>query len=272
MPVHVRLLSMSGLLTVCLSCTTLPVEGEFFAGRRTANDPNATILILFNHGYSPLAAKTSTPRMPPILRMAAEQNADLVLFSQVRKTGSLTRTDHRRYIEAAIEFFQHTYNIPAEHMILAGHSCGGWGALQTAAWTYPRSGGVIAFAPTCHGQVAQQAPWCETEHYQELGELARRLRAPALIFLYEGDRYYRLADWKAFEATAGQSPQRRVVKLDKEMVLKVCPRCRRDSHGAVYAEGFAQAYFQPHVQALIEAVRASIRGRAQPGERRPLHG
>jgi dienelactone hydrolase len=260
MPVRFRLLSMTGLLAVCLSCTTLPVEGEFFSGRRTANDPNATILILFNHGYSPLTVTPDTPRFPPILRMAAEQNADVVLFSQVRKAASLTRTDHHRYIAAAIEFFQHTYKIPPEHIILAGQSCGGWGALQTAAWTYPHIGGVIAFAPTCHGQVAQQSPWSATQHYQELGELARGLRAPALIFLYEGDRYYRLADWKAFEATPGQSPQRRVVKLDKEMVLKVCPRCRRDSHGAVYAEGFAQAYFQPHVEALIEAVRASLRG------------
>jgi dienelactone hydrolase len=258
MPVRFGILSMTGLLAICLSCATLPVEGDFFSERLPANDPNATILILFNHGYSSGLATTYTPRFPPILRMAAERNADIVLFSQVRNAAFLTRTDHRRYIEAAIEFFQRTYKIPPEHIILAGQSCGGWGALQTAAWTYPRIGGVIAFAPTCHGQVAQQSPWSETQHHQEMGELARLLRAPALIFLYEGDRYYRLDDWKTFEATAKYSPQLRVEKLDREEVLKVCPRCRRDSHSAVYADGFAQAYYQPHVQALIKMVRTSI--------------
>jgi dienelactone hydrolase len=260
---------MIGLLAVCCACATLPVEGDFFAGRLPANDPNATVLILFNHGYSREVATSYTPRFPPILRMAAEQDTNVVLFSQVRNAALLTREDHRRYIEAAIEFFQRTYQIPLDHIILAGQSCGGWGALQTAAWTYPHLGGVIAFAPTCHGRVGQRSSWSETQHAQEIGELARRLRAPTLIFLYEGDRYYRLADWNAFEGATEQSPQLRILKLDQEMVLKVCPRCSRDSHSAAYAEGFAEAYFQSHLQTFVETVRASMRGRETQYNRTP---
>jgi hypothetical protein len=36
--------------------------------------------------------------------------------------------------------------IPAEQIILLGQSCGGWGPLEAAAWTYPTVGGIIAFA------------------------------------------------------------------------------------------------------------------------------
>ena len=39
--------------------------------------------------------------------------------------------------------------------------------------------------------------------------MARLLRPPTLIFVYEGDAYYRAADWTAFEARVRASPQSR---------------------------------------------------------------
>ncbi len=261
MSVIFRLMYVSALLAACIACAGLSVQGEFFGRRLDALEPKHTILIIFNHGYSSEKATTFKPEFPLILRMAVEQNTDVALFAQVRNTASLQSTDHRQFIEAAVEFFHNSHKIPIENMILSGQSCGGWGSLEAVALTYPRMGGVIVFAPTCHGRLYQQSLWRETQRHQEIGEFAQLLRSPALIFLYEGDSYYKLADWKAFEARAEAFPQIRVVKLDKGAVLKVCPRCDRDSHGAANAPGFANTFFATHVQTFIESVRASIRER-----------
>jgi hypothetical protein len=135
--------------------------------------------------------------------------------------------------------------------------------LQTAAWTYPQIGGVIAFAPTCHGQLVQQSPWGATQWSQVIGELARLVRPSTLVFVYEGDAYYRAAGWTAFKARVRASPQIQVVTLDKAKVAQVCPRCARDSHGAGSTRAFADAYFDPYVRAIINAVRAHIRERSK---------
>jgi dienelactone hydrolase len=255
-----RVVWLIGLFPICLSCATLPVEGEFFSARIEAGDPAQTILIIYNHGYSQDRATTFKPGFPPILQRATAQ-ADVMLFSQVRNRASLQRDDHRRYIEAAVDWFHRVHKIPIEQMILAGQSCGGWGALQAAAWTYSQIGGVIAFAPTCHGQLYRQSPWGATEWFQGIGELVRLLNPRTLIFLYEGDAYYRAADWAAFEARLRASPQIQVVTLDQARVLQVCPRCVRDSHGAVFSPGFANEYFDPYVLGIINGVRARINER-----------
>jgi len=124
-----RLVWLIGLLEICCACATLPVEGEFFATRLEGRDPTQTILIIFNHGYSPDKATT----FPPILQRATTPADDVVLFSQVRNFAALKRDDHRRFIETAIAWFHSQYKIPVEQIILAGQSCGGWGALETAA-------------------------------------------------------------------------------------------------------------------------------------------
>lgn len=262
-PTIFRCMSVIALVVACLSCAALPVQGEFFDKGFDGREPRRTILVIFNHGYSATRATTFTATFPPILRTAVEQNRDVALFSQVRNTASLQSGDHRHFIESAVAFFHNTHHVPLENIILAGQSCGGWGALETAAFTYPQIGGVIAFAPTCHGQLFQQSSWTETRRSQAIGELAGLLRPPALIFVYEGDSYYRLADWKVFESRTKESPQLRLVKLDKDTVLKACPRCTQDSHGAAHAREFAAAYFQTHVQAFIESVRANSNGRAK---------
>jgi len=79
-----------------------------------------------------------------------------------------------------------------------------------------------------------------------------------LIFLYEGDAYYRAADWTAFESRVHASPQIQLVTLDKARVVQVCPRCARDSHGAAYTPAFADAYYDPYVLSIIQAVRAHL--------------
>src|SRR2546426_3281583 len=135
------------------SCT-FPVEGRF-AGSSVADraDPTRTIVLIYNHGFSRERAGTYEALVPPILQQTLERNSDVVLFSQVRNTPRLGRTQHGDYIEAAIDQFRRRDGVPLENIILVGQSCGGWGSLQAAGVTYPRGGGGGVLAPTCPAQL-----------------------------------------------------------------------------------------------------------------------
>src|SRR2546428_713638 len=89
------------------------------------------------------------------------------------------------------------------------------------------------------------------------------LQFPGVIFLYEGDSYYDLADWEGFEARGRRAPDLKVERLARGRVLEVCARCGRDSHGAISDASFGAAFFPTHVQPLIERVRERIRARSE---------
>jgi len=256
-----RALALAVLALIAAACA-LRVEGDF-AGRRLdrPRNPATTIVIIHNHGFSVAQAGTYRPVTPPILTMAAERNPDVVVFSQVRNTADLTPEDHARYIESAVAYFHDERGVPLENIILAGQSCGGWGSLQAVAFAYPTLGGVIGFAPTCHGKLPHSAEVRE-RRAQEIAQLADRIRAPGTIFLYEGDPYYDLAEWDAFESRVnGHAPELRVERVSRARILEVCARCASDSHGAYWDARFAGAFFESHVQTLIDRVRARIRAR-----------
>ena len=252
---------LAALALAATSCT-FPVEGQF-AGRSLADraDPTRTIVLIYNHGFSRDTAGTYKPLVPSILQLAVDRNPDVVLFSQVRNASRLERTHHGDYIEAAVERFRRRDGVPLENIILVGQSCGGWGSLQAAAFTYPRVGGVVAFAPTCHGQLPHSSE-VKRARESEIAQLAARARFPGVIFLYEGDSYYDLADWAGFEARARRAPDLKIARLARGRVLEVCTRCARDSHGAMSDARFGAAFFASHVQPLIDQVRERIRARA----------
>ena len=238
---------------------SFPVEGTFMnrALPEAASRPR-TIVIIFNHGFASETAGTYESRLPPILVMAGERNDDVVVFAQVRNTSRLNTLDHASYIEAAVEHFERTHGIPRRNIILAGQSCGGWGSLQAAAFTYPEIGGVVAFAPTCHGKLPYSTE-IRQRRLGEIGQLAQRARFPGLIFVYEGDSYYSLADWTEFSRNVAGVAGLRVERLDRDRVLQVCARCGRDSHGAVWGAGFGEAFYDSHLRPLIERVRERVR-------------
>ncbi|MBI2160243.1 MAG: hypothetical protein HYU25_07695 [Candidatus Rokubacteria bacterium] len=250
------------LLALATAACAFPVEGDF-AGRRLdrTQNPATTIVIIHNHGFSSAQAGTYRPVTPPILRMAADRNPDVVVFSQVRNTTSLTAVDHSAYIESAVAHFHRARGVPLENIILAGQSCGGWGSLQAAAFTYPTVGGVLGFAPTCHGKLPH-SPDVRERRAQEMVRLADRIHAAGTLFLYEGDSYYSVSEWDAFESRInGRAQELRVERVSRTRVLELCARCGGDSHGAYWDERFASAFFDSHVQPLIERVRARIRAR-----------
>jgi dienelactone hydrolase len=244
------------------ACATYPVEGDF-AGRplNGHEDPTRTIVLIHNHGFARAQAGTYRPVTPPILRMAADRNPDVVVFSQVRNLANPTAADHAAFIESAVAYFHAERGVPVENIILAGQSCGGWGSLHAAADRYPTIGGVLAFAPTCHGKLPHPS-LVRARRARELVQLAERLRAPGTIFLYEGDSYYDVAEWDGFQArVAARAPWLRIVRVSRPRVLELCDSCGRDSHGAYWDGRFAAAFFEDHVQTLIDGIRARIRGR-----------
>src|SRR5437016_13622123 len=113
-------------LTLAAASCGFPVEGRF-AGASVADraDPARTIVLIYNHGFSRERAGTYEALVPPILQQALERNSDVVLFSQVRNTPRLGRTQHGNYIEGAIEQFRRRDGVPLENIILVGQNCGG---------------------------------------------------------------------------------------------------------------------------------------------------
>jgi dienelactone hydrolase len=234
-----------------------PVEGGF-SGRSLADgvDPKIAIVIIYNHGFEAATAGTYKPAIPPILRLAAQRNPDVTLFAQVRNTSRLDAIHHASYIESAIEFFHRRHGVPIGNIILAGQSCGGWGSLQAAAFTYPGVGGVLAFAPTCHGRLPHSTE-VRLARSQQIAHLAQRLRVPGTIFLYEGDSYYNLSEWDGVDGRlAARAPHVRIERVSWSRVRELCSRCVTDSHGAVWDSKFVAAFFDAHLQPLIERVRA----------------
>lgn len=248
-------------LALATAACSFPVEGKFMSGPLPDRESRRrTIVIIYNHGFSSETAGTYESRLPPILQAAGDRNRDVVLFAQVRNTSRLDSVHHASYIEAAVEHFEREHGVPRVNIILAGQSCGGWGSLQAAAFTYPDVGGVVAFAPTCHGKL----PHSTETRQRRLGEIARlgqRATFPGVIFVYEGDSYYGLDDWSGFGATASRPAGPTVLRVDRATVLRVCSRCREDSHNAVWDVKFRDAYYESHLRPVIEQVRERIRAR-----------
>ena len=116
---------------------------------------------------------------------------------------------------------------------------------------------MLAFAPTCHGKLPHP-PEVRARRAKELVKLAERLRAQGTIFVYEGDSYYDVAEWDGFATrTAGRAPWLRIVRVSRPRVLELCDFCGRDSHGAYWDGRFAAAFFDDHVQTLIDGIRAN---------------
>jgi dienelactone hydrolase len=258
---HASLAFALGVLA--LAACGIVVEGELRGRPLSVDlDPARTIVVIWNHGFSPEAAGTYRPEAPAIIERLVERNRDVVLFKQLRNAAWLGELDHGAYVDAAIASLVSTQHVPVENIILSGQSCGAWGSLQTAAFRYPDVGGVVAFAPTCHGKLPHPA-WLRARRVEEIDALARRLRAPGTLFVYEGDSFYAADDWSPFAASAqARHAGLHVERLSHERVLTVCSACVADSHSAVWGDGFADAYFETHLQPLIERVRDGIRARA----------
>src|SRR5438128_2926197 len=255
-------LLLLALALTAAACASYTVEGDF-AGRPLNGhaEPALTIVLIHNHGFSRAQAGTYRPATPPILRFAADRNPDVVVFSQVRNIANPTAADHAAFIESAVAHFHTERGVPIENIILAGQSCGGWGSLYAAAYRYPTIGGVLAFAPTCHGKLPHP-PEVRARRAKELVKLAERLRAQGTIFVYEGDSYYDVAEWDGFATrTAGRAPWLRIVRVSRPRVLELCDFCGRESHGAFWDRPLPAAFFADRGQTLIDRIRARVRTR-----------
>src|SRR2546429_6952795 len=110
---------LPALALLAAACAPYPVEGDF-AGRALAGhaDPERTIVLIHNHGFSLAHAGTYRPVTPPILRLAGDRHPDVVAFSQVRNLANPTPTDPAAFIASAVPYFHAGRGLPIADMLL----------------------------------------------------------------------------------------------------------------------------------------------------------
>src|SRR2546430_17135730 len=88
---------LPALALLAAACAPYPVEGDF-AGRALDGhaDPERTIVLIHNHGFSRAHAGTYRPVTPPVLRLAGDRNPPGAGFFPGRKLSHPTPTDHAR--------------------------------------------------------------------------------------------------------------------------------------------------------------------------------
>ena len=104
----------------------------------------------------------------------------------------------------------HAANVRPENIFVAGHSAGGWSALNAADTSPKRFNGVIAFAPAC----------CGPRHETNLYPIWRKIIRPEqqkmmtnsttmirLVFSYEDDEYNRPTDLKFLQSAFPETLQ-----------------------------------------------------------------
>src|SRR5260370_42622281 len=73
------------LVVLAVAACGVVVEGELKGRRLNLDlDPRRTVVVIWNHGFSPEAAGTYRPEAPPIIERLVERNRDVVLFKQLR--------------------------------------------------------------------------------------------------------------------------------------------------------------------------------------------
>lgn len=188
------------------SGAVLPPAPTAFAPDPPAAIASDTILVIYSHGSraenladrcAPLAGTT-----PPIIRQLAGRSVHgqrLVVYAHCSSTGAGAFDARERHgrpkveqraadLERRVAAFV-ALGMPAERIVLAGHSAGGWISLLVAAEHEPRVAGAIAFAPAFAGPMRTRSDgwqWLRDLHAERL---ARASRIDALVFAFAGDGF-----------------------------------------------------------------------------------
>src|SRR2546430_4890029 len=104
---------LPALALLAAACAPYPVEGDF-AGRALDGhaDPERTIVLIHNHGFSLAHAGTYRPVTPPILRLAGDPNPHVLAFSPVRQLPHPSPTDPAPFIASAVAYLHAGPRVP----------------------------------------------------------------------------------------------------------------------------------------------------------------
>ncbi len=224
-----------GLLALLVAgCETVP------AGPITLADPAATIVVVFTHGSGPATTpdrcslnQSSWPGTPKAISALdgmsrGGRTVALHRFCTPSKTGTplsvlrgenLEKSKVMRRANDMVELATayRAAGVPAENIVLSGHSVGGFAALLAQMANPGAVGRVVALAPA----------FANKRHVRNAGErIANDILKPeiaaaplnALVFAFEDDDYERpedLSDWLA-------NPGLRIVPLGREIDGERC--------------------------------------------------
>lgn len=104
-------------------------------------------------------------------------------------TGGVSKAVVRaRDIEDLVRFYI-AEGVPAGQIFLAGHSMGGWAALEVARAGEVQIGGIIAFAPAHAWQKALRTPNHHTLQRESVDAVSRARRIDGLVFVFRNDPF-----------------------------------------------------------------------------------
>lgn len=178
----------------------------FYMDRASADAPitlprvEGQVIVVYNHGtkaaYLPENCMRSNAEPPNSLRRLegerlrifflcseATEDREGVLGNYVfRRVEEIERTV-RRLVAAGV---------PASHIVLAGHSAGGWSSLMLQSTRDLGIAGVVAFAPAFAGPRAGEAlglTWRTIARPAQIQQLKTGRPLRALFFAYPGDEF-----------------------------------------------------------------------------------
>lgn len=104
-------------------------------------------------------------------------------------TGGVSKAVVRaRDIEDLVRFYI-AEGVPAGQIFLAGHSMGGWAALEVARAGEVPIGGIIAFAPAHAWQKALRTPNHHTLQRESVDAVSQARRIDGLVFVFRNDPF-----------------------------------------------------------------------------------
>lgn len=174
--------------------------------RQSLDDPQNTILLIYNHGSQPEFSldhcypnSWTTPAV--IKRLNGRQisgrtvrvyglcsNGFLGNYNHRARQGEAKVVKRSRKIAAEIERFQ-AMGVPKEQIFLAGHSAGAWASLLLMSEGEAGANAVIGFSPAFAGRSDGRSLGWQRLRQQHIESLTDAGSIPALIYAVEEDEF-----------------------------------------------------------------------------------
>ena len=233
--------------------------------------PGPRPLVVLNHGFTPDPQRRKTFDVPTFSSVTRYFLANNYVVALPRRRGygpndtvlneasdcramdfSADGLETAKDIRATIEFLAKQPYVKANHIIVAGHSGGGWGSLAIASLNLPGVRGVINLSGgrRCFNDGPDEKTFLVELTYQRLVEASARFgkasKVPTLWIYAENDRIFPGRQARAMHAA--------FLNAGGKGEILVIPPFRKDGHDIV-SDSEAVAQWFPKVYSFLKEVR-----------------
>ena len=240
--------------------------------------PSNVVLVIYSAGsrqeYLPDRCEPRGATTPPVVRaLAGSRVAGMRVavyaactqhrvgeFNDRTRAGTPKVDLRASDIEHIVQRFERL-GIPPRHILLAGHSAGGWASLRAVRDGAPAVAGVIAFAPAFAGPIRTRSAGWQWIRDVEAGQLAHTRALPALVFAFADDAFEPPEDLAFLAGVPGVQ----VVQVPDD-ARDGGPCEGVSAHRAVFGPCFADAW-GPRIRAFIGQRLAAVHARNEQSAR-----